>query len=91
MSNNIGLKIREIRECEGLSRDDFARIIDCKVNTLTQIETGRTKNPASDTPQAVCKAFPQYTLWLMTGQVNPEGGQISPEIKLQAEKLKTGS
>lgn len=90
MSNNIGRRIRAVREAEGLSREDFCAIIGLKVNTLTQIETGRTKNPASDTPQAVCTAFPQYTLWLMTEQVNPEGGQISPEIKLQADQLKTG-
>lgn len=91
MSNNIGKRIREIREAEGLSRDDFCSIIGLKVNTLTQIETGRTKSPASEAPQAVCVAFPQYTLWLMTEQVNPEGGQISPEIKLAADQLKTGS
>lgn len=29
--------------------------------------------------EAVAKLFPQYALWLVSGQVAPECGQISPE------------
>ena len=90
MSNDIGQKIRMIREAEGLSREDFCLKIGVKVATLTQTEMGR-RTPSSDTPLAVCQAFPQYTLWLMTGQVAPEAGQISPDLKATQERLKTGT
>ncbi|GAB2586018.1 DNA-binding protein [Nitrincola alkalisediminis] len=31
--------------------------------------------------EAVVKLYPQYALWLVTGTVAPEAGQISPEIE----------
>jgi hypothetical protein len=30
--------------------------------------------------EAVCNIFPQYALWLVSGKVAPEIGQISPEL-----------
>lgn len=79
MSDSIGQKIRKIREAKGLSREDFCYITRIRFATLTQIETGRTKNPSVETPIAVCKAFPEFTLWLMTDTTNPEAGQIAPK------------
>lgn len=89
MSTMIGEKIRAIRECEGLSRPKFCEATGVNKETLVTAENGRYE-PKVGLVEQVCAAFPQYTLWLMTGQVNPEGGQISPEIKLQADQLKTG-
>jgi len=40
--------------------------------------------------QKNCKRWPQYSLWLMTDQVNEEAGQISPQIeKARADLKKT--
>jgi len=45
----------------------------------------RTK-AGSDHLEKLCLLFPEYTLWLMTGQVSPEAGQTSPELE-QLEAL----
>lgn len=39
-SNQLGLKIRKLRQKLGLSQDDFARTADVAYTTLTKIETG---------------------------------------------------
>jgi len=39
-SNQLGLKIRKLRQKLGLSQDDFARKADVAYTTLTKIETG---------------------------------------------------
>ncbi|MDU9414995.1 DNA-binding protein [Pseudomonas sp. zfem005] len=31
--------------------------------------------------EAVVKLFPQYALWLVSGEVIPESGQVSPEYE----------
>ncbi len=41
---------------------------------------GRSK-PTGEQLEAICKMFPEYTLWLMTGQTNEAAGQTSPEIE----------
>ncbi len=45
----------------------------------------RTK-AGSEHLEKLCELFPEYTLWLMTGQVSPEAGQTSPELE-QLEEL----
>jgi DNA-binding XRE family transcriptional regulator len=81
MSIDYGLKIRQIREAEGFGRSEFAKTINVPVKTLIGWET-RGIEPKASAMTAVCQAFPQYTLWLMTDTVQPESGQISPEIEL---------
>lgn len=39
--------------------------------------------------EAVAKLFPQYALWLVSGQIVPECGQISPEYD-EANRNLTG-
>ncbi len=75
---NIGSKILHVREAENLSTSDFSDKVNLDLATLTQVETGKVK-VSSEIPQAVCIAFPQYTLWLMTGQTDPNSGQIAPD------------
>ncbi|SEB17844.1 DNA-binding protein [Marinobacterium iners] len=33
-----------------------------------------------DEAEALSKIYPQYALWLLTGNVAPEAGQISPKL-----------
>jgi hypothetical protein len=46
---------------------------------------GRNK-PTGEQLEQLCKLFPSYTLWLMTGQTNESAGQTSPDIE-QLRKL----
>jgi len=45
-SNQLGQKIRKLRQKLGLSQDDFARKADVAYTTLTKIEIGVIKNPS---------------------------------------------
>lgn len=49
--------------------------------------SGRNR-PSAAQLEAICKLFPRYTLWLMTGNVNEEAGQTSPEIEALNELKK---
>ncbi|GAB3342348.1 hypothetical protein ACFO0E_13310 [Chromohalobacter beijerinckii] len=80
MSNDLAKKIREIREVETSGRAEFSQVVGIAKKTLEGIEqTGRV--PKGDLLQAICSQWPQYTLWLMTDQVNEAAGQVSPEIE----------
>lgn len=87
MSSDLAKKIRLIREAETSGRAEFSQVIGIAKKTLEGIEqTGRV--PKGDLLEAVCKQWPKYTLWLMTGEVNEEAGQISPEIEKARKTLK---
>lgn len=45
-SNQLGQKIKKLRNKLGLSQDDFARKADVPYTTLTKIETGVIKKPS---------------------------------------------
>ena len=45
-SNQLGLKIRKLRQKLKLSQDDFARKADVAYTTLTKVETGVIKKPS---------------------------------------------
>lgn len=82
---NIGEQIRAIREAEGLTRKEFEEKTGMRLETLSGVERS-TRMPSADKIKAICKAFPQYTLWLMADQINIDAGQISPDIKLRIDK-----
>lgn len=80
MSRDLGKKIREIREVQGMSREAFAVTHGLPYGTVMNLEQGRT-DPRSSILLKICKAYPQYALWLTTDQIQPEAGHISPEIE----------
>ncbi|MBY6034988.1 transcriptional regulator [Marinobacter daepoensis] len=91
MSSELATKLRLIREAETSGRAEFSARIGIAKKTLEGIEqTGRV--PRGDLLEKVCQEWPKYTLWLMTGEIIPDAGQISPEIeKARSENsLKTG-
>ena len=81
---DIVARIRAIREAEGLSQDAFAREIGMNYGSLRQYETGRRSSIGSEQLAKITThpRFEKYALWLVTGKVAPESGQISPEIEL---------
>ncbi|MBI6161306.1 helix-turn-helix transcriptional regulator [Serratia liquefaciens] len=82
MSTNIGSKIREIREAEGLSREEFAVLTGVPAGNLKRYETDRIKSVGSEFLLMITQhqRFKKYAMWLMTGDVAPEIGQISPAL-----------
>ncbi len=75
---NLANRVRKIREAETTGRADFSQKVGIAKKTLEGIEqTGRT--PRGDLLEAICKQWPQYTLWLMTGKTDEASGQIQPD------------
>ncbi|HFJ4329215.1 helix-turn-helix domain-containing protein [Serratia liquefaciens] len=79
---SVGEKIRAIRESEGLTRDEFGAALDIPVGTLKRYETNRIGSIGGDVLMKITQhaQFKKYTIWLMTGDVAPEIGQISPAL-----------
>ena len=87
MSTEFGGKISQIKDVEKLTRPEFCEIVGVAQSTMRKLDAPSARSiPKYDIVQKICKSFPQYTLWLMTDMVNPEGGQISPEIKRLQQK-----
>ena len=56
LSKRVGLKIRAVREAQGLSLQDFADKVDLEYNNLIRIEKGRT-NPTLVTLYKICQGL----------------------------------
>ncbi|MGV8925732.1 MAG: helix-turn-helix domain-containing protein [Ewingella sp.] len=82
VSTSVGEKIREIREAEGLTREEFGGILDIPIGTLKRYETNRIGSVGGDVLLKITSnnRFKKYTMWLMTGEIVPEMGQISPAL-----------
>lgn len=82
MSSDVGEKLRLIREAEGLSRDEFEQLTGVPAGNTKRYETGRTKSIGSEFLIMITQhpRFTKYALWLMTDQIAPESGQISPAL-----------
>jgi len=84
MSTVVGLKIKSIREAEGLTRSQLSDLIGFSVDSIKQYETGRIKSIGLDKLEKIINhdRFHKYALWLVSDQVETEVGQISPsELK----------
>ncbi len=57
----------------------LSRETEIPASTWSAARAGRIP-PNAEILMAICAKFPQYTLWLMTGQTNEGAGQSSPEI-----------
>lgn len=87
----IGKKLREIREAEGLTREELAELTGIPVPTMKRYETGRIANIGSETLTKYTQnaRFTKYSLWLMTDQIAPESGQISPALSPDGQGFTT--
>ena len=56
-SNQLGQKIRKLRQKLELSQDDFARKANVPYTTLTKIETGVIKKPSVFVVSKIAKAL----------------------------------
>ncbi len=56
-SNQLGQKLKKLRNKLGLSQDDFARKADVPYTTLTKIETGVIKKPSVFVMSKIAKSL----------------------------------
>ena len=83
-------KIKEIRKTEGYTQKKFAELIDVSEDSIRNYENNR-RIPTGDVLKNICQQFPEYALWLMTDQVQPEAGNISPAIRRDEKESGTGT
>lgn len=93
MSTSLGQKIREVRECEGLTREEFASLTGVAAATLKQYENGRRESIGSEILLKITQheRFQKYTLWLMTGNSSEAAGQISPPLSPDGQNSTSNS
>lgn len=89
-SSNAGVnvefkdKLKAIIKEERLSQREFSEITDISTSSLEKYLSGRQEPKTSTTIKIVSNVmFEKYTLWLMTGKVNPEAGQVCPAFSTQ--------
>lgn len=77
---DFAAKFKLIRKAERLTQKEFCEVLGFSESTFRKYEAGfiEVGAPAllkiSNHPR-----FKKYALWLITGDVAPESGQISPE------------
>lgn len=87
--STINQRIRELREHLGLGRTEFAELVGTNRKRLQNVERGLQK-PPSDLLEAIASEWPQYSVWLLTGQTPKESVQISPVDHEEQLPNKTG-
>ncbi|WP_049615137.1 helix-turn-helix domain-containing protein [Yersinia pekkanenii] len=81
---SIGKKIRDIREAEGLTRQQFFELTGIPTGTQKYYETGRIESIGSDVLMKITNhpRFEKYMMWLMSNdnKTSEAAGQISPAL-----------
>lgn len=78
----LGSKLKEVRLTERLTQSEICEIAGIKLETWKSYEYGRSKSVSSSELLKITMhpRFKKYALWLVTDDVAPEIGQISPMI-----------
>jgi len=76
-------KIKLVRTSQKLTQDNFSEIIGIPKTSLRKYETGE-REPSGKALLKIIESYPQFALWITTGETIPEGGQVMPgETKIQ--------
>ena len=65
MSTNIGLKIKELRESNHLTMEEFGNRIGVGKSAVNKYEKGKVENLKRTTIEQICKAFNVTPEWLL--------------------------
>lgn len=76
-----GIRLPELEERTGISRYTW--------NNLKN--TARKREIKAEEIEAIVKLFPQYALWVVSGEIAPEAGQISPDYAIADSNLPSQS
>jgi len=92
MSSNYGEKLKEIRNAEGLTQPALSELTGVSLGAIRNYETGQREVGLSVLDKIIKnERFSKYTLWLMTDQIAPESGQISPDLSPDGQEDTTNS
>lgn len=70
-------KIKLIRTSHSYTQLKFSEKLDMPMTSLRKYESGQ-REPSGKALLKIIETFPQHALWLTTGDVIPEGGQVAP-------------
>lgn len=74
-------KLKAMRAQEGVTQAEFCKLVDVSLSTYKKYEAGMFEMGYGALSKLLSHPrFKKYTLWLMTDEVAPECGQISPVI-----------
>lgn len=68
-----------------MGRTLFARHVGIKERTLISIER-EGKKPGTEILSAIANHYPQYIVWLLTGNTDEKAGHFKPDVKENAEE-----
>ena len=70
-------KIKLVRKSQKHTQVRFSEITGISLTSLKKYESGERK-PSGEALLKIIEHFPQFALWMTTGETIPEGGQIMP-------------
>lgn len=75
-----GARIKGLRKSLGLTQPELAKLAKIQQGTLSELETGESKNPRGDTLVRIAKALQVDPDWLVSGAGSPQRAvQPNPE------------
>ncbi len=88
---NIDDRIRKLLKNSELTTEEISSRTGIKYSRWTTIrkKDGRAR---AEEVEALCKVFPEYSMWIASGLTIPESGQICPDLETISEDYgKTGT
>lgn len=93
MQENIayiqGLRVKEIRELEGLSQEEFGNRFGVTRSSISNFEKGKRKM-SEQTLRSICREFNIEYLWLKNGDGNMKPNQTDDDILAQIDVIMCG-
>lgn len=92
MKFKAGERVKVIRELMGITREDFAQVVNIEFIRLRNIEQGKVRM-AEDEFAKVCSVFPEMMAWLtIEGEISLDSLKNSQQTlcKLMAAKIEAG-
>jgi transcriptional regulator with XRE-family HTH domain len=81
---NISQKIKLIRIDSNLTQNNLAKLLNSGLQTIKNYECGYRK-PNYAFMQKLCNKFPEYSVWLMTDNLNDKEIIATRNLVLQGE------
>lgn len=77
---DIDDRIRAVLNSCGYTTEQVAEKTGIKYSRWTTVRKTGGRARAEEV-EALCKLFPEFALWIASGNVLPDAGQVSPEIE----------